>query len=88
MQNAPKPWTQTAAEFLQQIEQAAQSTTLARRRAEFVESVRTGDRVCVMPFKRPGIVQRIRRKRRIMTVLLDGKQAEVPFTQIIEPQDN
>ena len=88
MQNAPKPWTQTADQFLQQIELTAQSTTLAQRRAEFVESVRTGDRVSVTPFKRSGIVQRIRRKRRIMTVLLDGKQIEVPFTQIIEPPED
>jgi len=85
MQNAPKPWRQYADELCRQIEHAAASTPLAARQAEFAQQVRKGDRVYVVPFGREAIVLRTNRKRKRFSVLLEGKQLEVPFSQVLEP---
>ena len=85
MQNAPKPWRQYVGELCRQIEHAAASTPLAARQAEFAEQVRKGDRVYVVPFGREAIVLRTNRKRKRFSVLLEGKQLEVTFSQVLEP---
>ena len=85
LQNAPKPWAQEASDLARRIEMAAQSTTIAQQRAKFVDSVRTGDHVYIIGLQQDGIVRRIRRKRRTMTLTVQSKQVEVPFEHIIEP---
>jgi DNA mismatch repair protein MutS2 len=84
MRNAPKPWHEYAEELAQQVSLAAASTPLAVRHAKFIEGLSAGDGVHVIPFKRPGIVYRLRRKRRAIVVFVDGKQVEVPFSEICE----
>ncbi len=82
MQSAPKPWSQKCLDFAKTIENTAASTPLAKRQAEFIETIHTGDTVYVIPFKKEALVQRIRRKKSKMMVLLDGMQVDVPFTDI------
>ncbi|MHC4154562.1 MAG: endonuclease MutS2 [Planctomycetota bacterium] len=84
MRNAPKPWSELADELAQEISNAATTTPLAVRHAKFIEGLSAGDGVFVIPFKRSGIVHRIRRKRRTMVVFVEGKQVEVPFSEVCE----
>ncbi|MBN1764134.1 MAG: hypothetical protein JW860_02670 [Sedimentisphaerales bacterium] len=88
MHNAPHPWLQKAEQFRDAIHQAADATPLAQRQQQFLETVRSGDTVYILTFHREAIVQRIRRKRRIMVLLMDGKQIEVPFSEIWQPLQN
>jgi DNA mismatch repair protein MutS2 len=87
MRNAPKQWSELADELAQKISNAAASTPLAVRHVRFVEGLSAGDGVYVIPFKRSGIVHRIRRKRRTMVVFVEGKQVEVPFSEVCELDD-
>ncbi|MHC4622917.1 MAG: endonuclease MutS2 [Planctomycetota bacterium] len=84
MCNAPKQWSERADELAKQVSEAAASTPLAVRQAKFIESLHKGDSVYVISFKREGIVYRIRRKRRMMAVFVEGKQVEVPFAEVCE----
>jgi len=81
-QNAPKPWNERAEKLQRQIAEAAAATPLARRQAQFVESVQTGDTVYVMSFNQRGTVLKIRRKKQTFALLIEGKQVEVPATDI------
>ena len=72
-------------EVVERISKLAAGTPLAVRHAEFIETLRRGDSVYVIPFKREGIVERIRRKRETIVVFLDSKQVEVPFSEISRP---
>jgi len=85
MKNAPKPWSEHVQWLNSRISEAAAGTPLAARQARFVEGVRKGDAVFVVPFRRNGIVCRINRKRRKLTVLLEGKEVQIPFAEVIEP---
>ena len=85
MQNAPKPWSEHIEELHQQIAGAAESTPLAVRQAQFIQTLRKGDTVYVIGFRRNGIVDRINHKRRTNTLLLEGKQQRIPFTEVWEP---
>jgi len=85
MQNAPKPWSEHLEELHQQIVRAAASTPLAIRQAEFIKTLRKGDTVYVIPFRRNGIVDRINQNRRTITLLLEGKQLRISFTEVWEP---
>jgi DNA mismatch repair protein MutS2 len=87
MRNAPKPWRERAEELARQVSLAAASTPLAVRQARFIEGLSAGDGVYVIPFKRPGIVYRVRRKRQTMVVFVEGKQVEVPFSEVCELDD-
>ncbi|MHC4617800.1 MAG: endonuclease MutS2 [Planctomycetota bacterium] len=84
MRNAPKPWSERADELAKQVSTAAASTPLAVRHAKFIEGLHKGDSLYVIPFKREGIVYRIRRKRRTLVVFVEGKQVEVPFAEVCE----
>ncbi|MHC4572615.1 MAG: endonuclease MutS2 [Planctomycetota bacterium] len=84
MGNAPKRWKERTDELAEQVLAAAASTPLALRHAKFVEGLRKGDSVYVVPFKRRGIVYRIHRKRRTVAVFIEGKQVEVPFAEVCE----
>ncbi len=84
-QNAPKPWNERAETLRKQIDEAAAGTTLARRQARFAEAVQTGDTVFVMSFNRTGTVLKIRRKKQTFALLIEGKQVEVPATDIYPP---
>jgi len=86
-QNAPKPWNERAEKLQQQIAEAAAATTLAQRQAQFVETVQTGDTVYAMSFNRTGTVLKIRRKKPTLVLLIEGKQVEVPATDIY-PAEN
>ncbi|MCP4641703.1 MAG: hypothetical protein GY851_14770, partial [bacterium] len=78
-------WTRRIAEVVERISELAASTPLAVRHAEFIETLRRGDSVYVVPFKREGVVERIRRKRETIVVFLDSKQVEVPFQDVGRP---
>ena len=83
--NAPKPWSEHVQRLNRRISEAAASTPLAVRQVRFVEGLHKGDTVFVVPFRRNGIVYRVNRKRRKLTVLVEGKQVQIPFTEVIEP---
>jgi DNA mismatch repair protein MutS2 len=85
MQNAPKAWKERADEFAEKVTAAASSMPLAARHARFVEGLSAGDSVYVIPFRREGIIDRIRRKRKKVVVLLEGKQVHVSFDDITNP---
>jgi len=85
MQNAPQQWSGRARDLAQRVGQLAAGTPLAKRQAEFIETLRRGDSVYVIPFRREGIVERIRRKRKSIVVFCDSKQVEVPFDEIARP---
>ena len=86
MQNAPSLWQQKAQGLVEKTAELAASTALAQRQAEFVEALRRGDSVYVIPFRREGIVERIRKKRGTIVVFVDSKQVEVPFAEVSKPQ--
>jgi dsDNA-specific endonuclease/ATPase MutS2 len=85
MQNAPAMWKDQANELAERISGLASSTPLAVRHARFIEALRAGDSVFVIPFKREAIVHRIRRKRRKVVLFMEGKQVEVAFEDISKP---
>ena len=85
MQNAPKTWKDRTNEFAERVTDVAASMPLAVRHAQFMEGLSAGDCVYVIPFKREAIVERIRRNRRIVVVLMEGKQLQVSFEDICKP---
>jgi len=85
MQNAPKPWSQKANELLDKVSALADGTPLATRHAKFIETLRTGDTVYIIPFRRQAIVHRIHRKRRTIVLFIENKQVEVPFDDVAKP---
>jgi DNA mismatch repair protein MutS2 len=85
MQNAPQAWSGKARELAERVSEMAASTPLAVRHAEFIGSLRRGDSVYVEPFKREGVVERIRRKRETIVVFVESKQVEVPFDEVGRP---
>lgn len=86
MRNAPKPWSEEAEQLVRVVQEAAASTTLAARQKRFAENTRRGDTVYVIPMKRNGIVDKVNRKRRTVTVLVEGKQVQVSYGQIGEAE--
>jgi len=87
MNNAPKPWREWAESLREKISTVAADTTLARRQAEFIAKLRKGDTVYIIPFKCEGVVQRIHRKRQMAVLLFDGKEFDVPFSDVWETND-
>jgi DNA mismatch repair protein MutS2 len=85
MQNAPAAWKDCANDFSEKITELSAGTPLAVRHARFIESLRTGDNVYVIPFKREAIIHRIRRKRKKVVLFFEGKQLEVAFEDISKP---
>jgi len=84
-QNAPQVWASRVSEAVERVSELAASTPLAVRHAQFIETLRRGDSVYVVPFRRDGVVERIRRKRKAIVVFLDNKQVEIPFEEIGRP---
>ncbi len=82
MRNAPKPWGELAGELEGKISTAAAGTPLAVRHAAFIERLRSGDSVYVIPFRREGVIYRVRRKRKVVVVFVESKQVEVGFEDI------
>ena len=82
MQNAPALWLDKISEFTQQINLAAANSPLAQRQQRFINSVGKGDSVYVLSLNCEGSVQKIRRKKQTFILLINGKEVEVPFTQI------
>ncbi len=85
MQNAPLQWSGRAMQLAERIGELAAGTPLAMRQAEFIETLRRGDSVYVIPFRREGIVERIRKSRKSIVVFCDSKQVEIPFDEIARP---
>ncbi|MBN1506475.1 MAG: hypothetical protein JW955_06495 [Sedimentisphaerales bacterium] len=86
MQNAPSLWQQKARGLADRVTELAASTPLAVRHSDFIETLRRGDSVYVTPFRREGIVERIRKKRGTVEVFVDSKQVEVPFAEVSKRQ--
>ena len=87
MKNAPKQWRESAEQLGEQIEVLAASTPLAQRHEKFFDALRKGDTVYVITFAREATVDRIRRKRKAVRVILAGKQLEVGSEDICDPED-
>lgn len=88
MCNAPKTWQEKIGSFSKDVTTLAASTPLAQRHQVFLESLKKGDTVYAVPFKREGLVERIRRKKERITVLIEGKQFDLNFSQITKPQSD
>ena len=86
MQNAPSLWQQKALGLAEKVAELAAGTPLAVRHSGFIEALHRGDSVYVIPFRREGIVERVRKKRGTIVVFVDSKQVEVPFTEVSKPQ--
>jgi len=87
MRNAPKLWSEHAEQFAAQLLNVADSTPLAARHAKFTEGLRRGDTVYVATFNRSGTVYRIFHKRKTVVVFISGREVEVPFSEIWEPDN-
>jgi DNA mismatch repair protein MutS2 len=85
MQNAPAAWSQKARAFAEKAAELAAGTPLAQRHADFIATLRRGDTVYVVPFKREGIVERVRKKRGTIEVFVDSKQVELPLRDVAKP---
>jgi DNA mismatch repair protein MutS2 len=86
MQNAPGPWQQKARALADKVTELAAGTPLAMRHSDFIDALRRGDSVYVIPFRREGVVERVRKKRGTIEVFVDSKQVEVPFAEIAKPR--
>jgi DNA mismatch repair protein MutS2 len=84
-QNAPGLWSGKAQKLADRIADLAAGTPLAQRHLEFIATLHRGDSVYVVPFRREGIVERVRRKRGTVVVFVDSKQVEVPFREVAKP---
>ncbi len=82
MANAPHPWDSEASHLADQIEHYTASTPLAKRHQTFIDTLRKGDTVYVMGFRRSALVERIRRNKKTALLQMDSKQLEVPYEQI------
>jgi len=87
MKNAPGTWRSAAEDLVDQVRRLANNTPLALRHAQFMETLRKGDTVYVLPFRRQGIVDRIRRTRKRLSVLLEGKHLDLTFDQVCRPYE-
>jgi len=85
MQNAPAAWSQKAKTLAERVTELASGTAMAQRHADFIAALRRGDSVYVVPFRREGIVERIRKSRQTIVVLVDSKEVEVPFREVLKP---
>jgi DNA mismatch repair protein MutS2 len=85
MGNAPKTWHEKAQTLKEKLHALTASTPLAQRHQAFVDTLKKGDSVYAIPFKRVGLIDRIRRKREIVILLVDGKHIELGFHQIARP---
>ena len=85
MVNAPKTWHEEAQGLKKKLHALTASTPLAQRHQAFVDTLKKGDSVFAIPFKRVGLIDRIRRKREIVILLVDGKHIELGFHQIARP---
>jgi len=85
MQNAPAAWSEKARSLAGQVADLASGTAMAQRHAEFIAGLRRGDSVFVVPFRREGMVERIRKSRGTITVLVDSKEVEIPFREVVRP---
>ena len=86
MHNAPKPWSEQAEQFARQFNDAADTTPIAQRRAEFIAAARPGDAVYALPFAKNTHIIRIRKKRKTIIVSLSGKEIELSFSQVTPPR--
>jgi len=86
MQNTPQVWSRKIEHLVERVSKLAASTPLAVRHAKFIETLRRGDTVYVIPFNREGMIERIRPKRQTIVVFLGSKQVEVPFKDIGRPE--
>jgi DNA mismatch repair protein MutS2 len=85
MRNAPQTWSRKAEELAERVGELAAATPLAQRHAQFIEGLRRGDSVYVLPFRREGVVERLRQKRQTVVVLVNSKEVEVSFQEISRP---
>lgn len=85
MHNAPVVWSEKAKSLAERVAELASGTAMAQRHADFIASLRRGDGVYVVPFRREGIVERIRKSRGTIVVLVDSKEVEVPFREVARP---
>ena len=82
----PKPLRDDIDTVCERLLSIAADTPLAARHQAFVDDLKRGDRVYVLPFRCEAIVERIRRKKQSVTLMMDGKQLQIPFEQISRPQ--
>jgi DNA mismatch repair protein MutS2 len=85
MHNAPTAWSEKARTLAEKVAALASGTAMAQRHAEFIAGLRRGDSVFVVPFRREGMVERIRKSRGTIVVLLDSKEVEIPFREVVKP---
>ncbi len=85
MHNAPAAWSEKAKTLAEKVTALASRTAMAQRHAEFIAGLRRGDSVFVVPFRREGMVERIRKSRGTIVVLVDSKEVEIPFREVVKP---
>jgi DNA mismatch repair protein MutS2 len=87
MQNAPARWRESVAATIRQIQGLAAHTPLAQRHQAYLAQLSKGEEVYAIPFRRRAIVERLRRKRGTVILLMGAKQVELPFEQICRPEN-
>lgn len=82
MHNAPKPFSDRAADLARDFAALAADAPLAQRQLAFAQNLTKGDTVYVESFKRTATVQRLRRNRQTLILVMDAKEVEVPFSDV------
>lgn len=86
VQNAPKPWPDKAKALLEQVDAILQASPLAARHKEFIQNLRRGDSVYMIPFRSLATVDKIRYNRGTIVLMAGSKQIELGLDQICRPQ--
>jgi DNA mismatch repair protein MutS2 len=87
VQNAPARWREIVTQSIGRVRELAAHTPLAKRHQIYLAQLKKGDEVYAIPFKRRAIVERLRRKRQTVVLLMGAKQIELPFEQICRPEN-
>ncbi len=82
--NAPNPWSDKAEILKKRILEIISGTPLEESNAKFIESVKEGDSVYVIPFDGHGTVRVIKRKQKNFQIEIKGSMYEIPFKLVAE----
>ena len=82
--NAPNPWGDKAVLLKERIQKIISGTPLEETNAKFIESIKEGEAVYVVPFNSYGTVKIIKRKQKNFQIEIKGSMYEIPFELVSE----
>ncbi len=85
LKNVPKPHDEDVARLRDALDETLRLTSLGRRRERYLETLRKDDRLVVPRLGIDGRVARVDRKRRLVKVVAGDLRMDVPFEDILPP---